>query len=477
MNKLTLFKATALAAALTLVGCGSLTPDYTRPEAPVPSQFPVSTTADGTAGAMTSAASTAAADLPWQTFFTDPQLQQLIRIALENNRDLRVALRNVEQARALVDSRNADRWPTVYAGAGLTRGTASDGSVGSTFTAGLSVPASVGYEVDLFGRLHSLSDAAFAQYLASTEAGHAAQITLIGAVASSYFALQADTALQELAQQTLKTREDSTKLFQLRFDQGASSQLELSQAQSLLGAARVSLAQSTRQRLLDENALTLLLGQAAPPALLVAQTALPPMPALTVGLPSEVLLRRPDVRQAEQQLLAAHANIGAARAAFFPKISLTTSVGSVSNQLEGLFKSGSFAWSIAPQLLMPIFDAGRNQANLASVKAAREVALAQYEKAIQSAFREVADALAGRATLALQLQGQQDQTRAEGERSRLTELRFKNGASSYLEVLDAQRSLFASQQADLQLGSQVLQNQATLYRVLGGGWRAADDKN
>jgi multidrug efflux system outer membrane protein len=426
---------------------------------------------------MTSAASTAAADLPWQTFFTDPQLQQLIRIALENNRDLRVALRNVEQARALVDSRNADRWPTVYAGAGLTRGTASDGSVGSTFTAGLSVPASVGYEVDLFGRLHSLSDAAFAQYLASTEAGHAAQITLIGAVASSYFALQADTALQELAQQTLKTREDSTKLFQLRFDQGASSQLELSQAQSLLGAARVSLAQSTRQRLLDENALTLLLGQAAPPALLVAQTALPPMPALTVGLPSEVLLRRPDVRQAEQQLLAAHANIGAARAAFFPKISLTTSVGSVSNQLEGLFKSGSFAWSIAPQLLMPIFDAGRNQANLASVKAAREVALAQYEKAIQSAFREVADALAGRATLALQLQGQQDQTRAEGERSRLTELRFKNGASSYLEVLDAQRSLFASQQADLQLGSQVLQNQATLYRVLGGGWRAADDKN
>jgi multidrug efflux system outer membrane protein len=477
MNKLTLFKATALAAALTLVGCGSLTPDYTRPEAPVPSQFPVSTTADGTAGAMTSAASTAAADLPWQTFFTDPQLQQLIRIALENNRDLRVALRNVEQARALVDSRNADRWPTVYAGAGLTRGTASDGSVGSTFTAGLSVPASVGYEVDLFGRLHSLSDAAFALYLASTEAGHAAQITLIGAVASSYFALQADTALQELAQQTLKTREDSTKLFQLRFDQGASSQLELSQAQSLLGAARVSLAQSTRQRLLDENALTLLLGQAAPPALLVAQTALPPMPALTVGLPSEVLLRRPDVRQAEQQLLAAHANIGAARAAFFPKISLTTSVGSVSNQLEGLFKSGSFAWSIAPQLLMPIFDAGRNQANLASVKAAREVALAQYEKAIQSAFREVADALAGRATLALQLQGQQDQTRAEGERSRLTELRFKNGASSYLEVLDAQRSLFASQQADLQLGSQVLQNQATLYRVLGGGWRAADDKN
>jgi multidrug efflux system outer membrane protein len=481
MSTLTVFKSTALAAALaTLAACGSLTPDYTRPEAPVPQQFPVGVTADGTAVAVPATAATpAAADLPWPSFFTDPQLQQLIRIALDNNRDLRVALRNVEQARAQVDSRNADRWPTVYAGAGLTRGTASDGSIGSTYTAGLSVPASVGYEVDLFGRLHSLSDAAFAQYLASTEAGHAAQISLIGAVASSYFALQADTALLQLAQQTLKTREESGKLFQLRFDQGASSQLELSQAQSLLGAARVNLAQVTRQRLLDENALNLLLGQTAPPALLAGNTpiAMAALPALNVGLPSEVLLRRPDIRQAEQQLLAAHANIGAARAAFFPKILLSASVGSVSSQLEGLFKSGTFAWSIAPQLLMPLFDAGRNQANLASVTAAREVAVAQYEKAIQSAFREVADALAGRATLALQLQGQQDQTRAEEQRSRLTDLRFKNGASSYLEVLDAQRSLFASQQAELQLGSQVLQNQAVLYRVLGGGWRAADADN
>jgi NodT family efflux transporter outer membrane factor (OMF) lipoprotein len=197
---------------------------------------------------------------------------------------------------------------------------------------------------------------------------------------------------------------------------------------------------------------------------------------LPAGLPSEVLLRRPDVRQAEQQLLAAHANIGAARAAFFPKILLSASVGSVSSELEGLFKTGSFAWSIAPQLLMPIFDAGRNQANLASAKAAREVAVAQYEKAIQSAFREVADALAGRATLGQQLQAQQTQTQSETERSRLTELRFKNGASSYLEVLDAQRSLFASQQAQLQLASQVQQNQATLYRVLGGGWTAEDEK-
>ena len=470
MSTMTFFKRLSLTAvAASLVACGSLTPDYERPAAPVPAQFPLDADASQTG--------TAASDLPWQTFFADAHLQQLIRIALDNNRDLRVALLNVEQAKTQVDSRNADRWPSVYAGAGLTRGTASDGSVGSTYTAGLSVPATLAYEVDLFGRLHSLSDVAFAQYLASTEAGKTAQISLVGAVASAYFALQADSALLDLAQQTLATREDSTKLFQLRFDQGASSQLDLSQAQSLLQAARANVAQSTRQRMLDVNALNLLLGQTAPAELTAAGTQAPvQMAALPVGLPSEVLLRRPDVRQAEQQLLAAHANIGAARAAFFPKILLSTSVGSVSSELDGLFKSGSFAWSIAPQLLLPIFDAGRNQANLASAKAAREVAVAQYEKAIQSAFREVADALAGRATLGDQLLAQQAQTASEADRSRLTDLRYKNGASSYLEVLDAQRSLFASQQAELQLNALVQQNQASLYRVLGGGWTAQQNK-
>jgi multidrug efflux system outer membrane protein len=314
---------------------------------------------------------------------------------------------------------------------------------------------------------------AFAQYLASSEAGKAAQISLIGAVANSYFALQADNALLDLAQQTLATREDSIRLIQLRFDKGASSQLDLSQAQSLLESARVSVAQSARLSLLDANALNLLLGQAAPVALMAAGTQAPvQLQDLPVGLSSEVLLRRPDVRQAEQLLLAANANIGAARAAFFPKILLTASAGSVSSQLGDLFKDGTFAWTLAPQLLMPIFDAGRNQANLTAAKTAREVAVAQYEKAIQSAFREVADALAGRATLGEQARAQQAQSAAEAERARLTELRYKNGASSYLEVLDAQRSLFASQQAVLQLQAQAQQNLATLYRVLGGGWTA-----
>ena len=468
MSDLTVFfKRTAAAAALATLGaCGSMAPDYQRPAAPVPAEFPV--TGDVSGGQV------AAPDLPWQTFFADDHLRQLIQIALDNNRDLRVALLNVEQARAAVDGRNADRWPTVYAGAGLTRGTASNGSVGSTFTAGLSIPATLAYEVDLFNRVHSLSDAAFAQYLASTEAGRAAQISLIGAVASAYFALQSDSALLDLAQQTVATREDSFKLIQLRFDHGASNQLDLSQARSLWESARANVAQSMRLRMQDVNALNLLLGQAAPLALTGAGTQTPVRLAqLPVGLPSELLLRRPDVRQAEQQLIAANANIGAARAAFFPKILLTASAGSVSNQLEGLFKDGSFAWSIAPQLLLPIFDAGRNRANLVVAKVQRELALAQYEKSIQSAFREVADALAGRATLAQQLQAQQAQSAAETERARLTDLRFKNGASSYLEVLDAQRSLFASQQAELQLSAQVQQNLAALYRVLGGGWSKA----
>lgn len=458
-------QATLTVLAVSLVACGSMAPDYKRPEAPVPAHFPLSSPAvEG---------SVAAADMPWKTFFGDERLQKLIQIALDNNRDLRIALLNVEAAKAQVDSRKADLWPTVYAGAGVTRGTASDGSIGNTFNAGVTIPSTLAYEVDLFGRLHSLSDTAFAQYLASTEAGRAAQISLVGAVATSFFALQADRAQVELAQQTAKTREDSLGLIKLRFDNGASSQLDLSQAQSLLEGARVSLAQSTRQRMLDENALNLLLGQIAPPELLAGNSRVtvelvePP-----TGLPSEVLLRRPDVRQAEQQLLAANANIGAARAAFFPSIYLSTSVGSVSNQLENLFTSGSFAWSLAPQLLLPIFDAGRNQATLTSAKATREVAVAQYEKAIQSAFREVADALAGRATLKQQYQAQQSQTQAEVERSRLTELRYRTGASSYLEVLDAQRSLFAAQQAELQLNAQVQQNLATFYRVLGGGWVA-----
>ena len=418
MNTTTIFKRAALTTMVaSLVACGAMAPEYQRPASPVPAEFVAGSKA---------AAGPAVADLPWQTFFADARLQKLIHIALDNNRDLRVALLNVQQARALVDARSADRWPTVNAGLGLTRGAVANGAVTTSISAGVLVTS---YEIDLFDRLRSQSDVAFAQYLASTEASKAVQISLIGAVANSYFALQADSALLDLAQQTLATREDSTRLIQLRFDKGASSQLDLSQAKSLLESARVSVAQSTRQRLQDVNALNLLLGQTAPLELTAADTQVPvQLQELPVGLSSDVLLRRPDVVQAEQQLLAANANIGAARAAFFPKILLTANAGSVSSELANLFSDGTFGWSIAPQLLLPIFDAGRNQANLAVAKVSRDVAVAQYEKAIQSAFREVADALAGRATLGEQMQ------------------------------------------------AQTQQNLATLYRVLGGGWTAEPAK-
>jgi multidrug efflux system outer membrane protein len=455
--------ALSMLAVAALSACGSMTPAYERPAAPVPERFPA---------AETSAATVAAADLPWQQFFTDLRLQQLIEIALQNNRDLRVAALNIEQARASARVRDADLWPTINAGITGSRQPTASGGIASLYSAGLQVTA---YEVDLFNRLRSLGDAAAQQVLASQEARKAVQISLIGSVASAYLAVLADDELLRVTQQTLQTREESRRLFKLRFENGASSLLDLRGAESLLESARVSLAQQTRQRALDENALALLLGQAVPTDL-PAAPALPDMaalPELPAGLPSEVLTRRPDVRQAELQLLAANANIGAARAAFFPKITLTGSLGSVSGALSGLFKAGTGAWAFAPQLLQPIFDAGRNRANLQISEAARDIAVAQYEKAIQSAFREVADALAGRATLGDQLTAQTALLKAEQDRLALTDLRYRNGASSVLEVLDAQRSVYAAQLALVQLQALLQLNRAALYRVLGGGWTAS----
>ncbi len=445
---------------LALGGCSSMAPPLERPAAPVAASFP-----DQVGAPQTGAA---AASIEWQKFFADARLQRLIALALQNNRDLRLAVLNIEQARAQFDIRRADSWPSVNAGLGGARQPTAAGGISSSYTAGVLVTA---YELDLFGRVRSLADAALAQYLATGEARKAVQISLVAAVANAYFSLQGDEELLRVTQQTLVTREASLRLVKLRFDHGASSQLDLRQAESLLESARATLAQATRQRALDENALVLLLGQSLPADLPPAQpiTAASGLPQLPVGLPSEVLVQRPDVRQAEQQLIAANASIGAARAAFFPKISLTGSLGYASSDLGKLFDNG-LAWSFAPQLLQPIFDAGRNQANLKLSEVNREIALAQYERAIQSAFREVADALAGRATLGEQLRAQQAQLAAEQDRYRLAELRYRNGAASYLDVLDAQRSLFAAQQAAVQTQTQAVQNLVTLYRVLGGGW-------
>ena len=450
-----------LVAALALAGCTSMAPKYERPAAPVAAGFTNEATTSG---------AKAASEIEWQSYFADERLKRLIEIALKNNRDLRVALLNIEQARATYGIRRADQWPTVNVGATGTRGPSpTTGNISTLYTVGLQVTA---YELDLFGRVRSLSDAALAQYLGTEEGRKAAQISLIASVANTYLALIADDELLGLTRETLKSREESLKLAKLKFDNGASSELDFRQNESLLEAAKVTLAQLTRQRALDENALTLLLGQAVPsdlpPPLAMSEQRL--AIDLPSGLPSEVLTRRPDVRQAEQQLIAANANIGAARANFFPRISLTASAGTASSELSGLFKSGSSAWTFAPQIVLPIFDAGRNKANLDVAQVNRDIAVAQYEKSIQSAFREVQDALAGRATLGEQARAQLAQANAEQVRFKLADLRYKNGASSYLDVLDAQRSLFASQQAVVQVQAAQVQNLVTLYKVLGGGW-------
>ena len=467
MTKARLSQLLALSAAALLAGC-SMIPTYERPAAPVAAQWPGQTTV-APAGA-------AAADLDWRDFFQDAQLQQLIALALENNRDLRIAVLNIEQARAQYRIQRADQLPSIGLGASQSRqkpGNDGDG-IASVAVGGLSLNA---FELDFFGRVSALSEAAQARYLATTEARKTVQISLVASVASSYLSWLADNELLALTRETLGTREESLKLTKLRFDNGVSSELDYAQSLALHEAARATLAQAQRQRALSENALTLLIGQPLP-ANLPASTTRPSSAAVLAdvpeGLPSDLLERRPDIRQAEQQLLAANAQIGAARAAFFPRISLTGSLGRASTGLTGLFSSGDSvnAWSWAGQLAMPLFDAGRNQAGLEVAQTQRDIAIAQYEKTVQSAFREVADALAGRATLGEQLAAQQAQAAAQANAFRLADLRYQNGVANYLEVLDAQRALFATQQAVTQTALAQRQNQVALYKALGGGWSA-----
>lgn len=456
----------ALLAAALLAGC-SFIPTYERPAAPVASVYPQADAAAAPSDAR------AAADIDWKEYFTDPRLQRLIGMALGNNRDLRVAMLNVEQARAQFQIQRSNQFPTVNAIAAGTRQPSADtGSYANQFQVGLGISA---WEIDFFGRVAALKEQALAQYLATDEARKSAQISLVAAVATGWLTLMADEELLDLSQRTLATREESVRLTRLRLDNGVSSELDHRQAESLAQAARATHAQQRRQRMLDENALVLLLGQPLPEDI---RASLPssrldnaaPMQALPVGLPSDLLVRRPDVRAAEQQLIGANANIGAARAAFFPRISLTAQAGTVSDELSGLFKSGSWAFSLAPQLALPIFDAGRNQAGLDSARAGREIAVAQYEQSIQTAFREVSDALAGQATLQEQINAQRAQVVADAKRLELSDLRYRNGVASYLDLLDAQRSLFATEQSLVVTRLQQLQNQVTLYKVLGGGW-------
>lgn len=470
MTKRSNFRGTlsVVAAAALLAGC-SLIPTYERPAAPVPTTFPSDPAQP---------AGPAAATVPWQDYFADPRLQGLIQTALANNRDLRVSVLNIEQARAQFQIQRSALFPAVGVSASGSRSSPNalqafglGGSVSSNYSVNLGITA---WELDFFGRIGSLKEQALAQYLSTEESRKAAQISLIASVANGWLTLIADDELLELTRQTLDTREESVRLTKLRFDNGVVSEIDYQLANSQAENARATYAQQQRLRAQDENALALLLG-APVPAQALAGGALRldgavPMRDLPAGLPSDLLIERPDIRAAEQQLIAANASIGAARANFFPRISLTTSVGTASTEFSNLFDKGTKAWSFAPSITLPIFNAGANQATLDSARAGQQIAVAQYEKSIQTAFSEVADALAGRATLGEQVRALRAQADAEGVRFKLSDLRYRNGIASALDLLDAQRSLFAVQQAAVQTRLLQLQNQVLLYRALGGGW-------
>lgn len=455
--------AVAAATLTLLAGCSQFQP-FERPATALPAQW------RGTQAAV--AGDAAVQPLPWQRFIVHEPLRALIELALANNRDARIATAQLAQLQAQLRVREAARLPTVNAGVTGNRQTTGEAKpITSTYTGGLLVS---GWEMDFFGRLESLREAARAQYLASAEALRFTQVSLVAGVSNAWLELQANEALLDLTARTVASRQASLKLTQLRFDHGAATALELRQAESLLASARATQAQQLRQRALSRNALALLVGQSLTTEAIPAAATQPPtepdtvLAAVPVALPSQVLLDRPDIRAAEQTLAAADAQIGAARAAFFPRISLTASVGSASSQLSGLFAGGSWGWTLAPQALLPIFDGGANRAGLASAQAGRDVALAQYDKAIQTAFKEVNDALAGRDTLGEQQTAQEALVRAERERLRLSELRLRQGVASQVEVLDAQRSLFAAEQALVQTRYARLQNRVALYRAVGG---------
>lgn len=473
---------------LSLSGC-SLIPTYERPAMAAPAQFPADQ-----ASAADAQAAQSVAELPWTSYFPDPRLQGLIRQALDQNRDLRVAILNIDQLRAAYQIQNADRFPTLNGSVSGTRQPASAPpyALSTTVTGGVTISA---FELDLFGRVKALSEAAAAQVVASEEARKAVHISLVASVANAYYALWADRWQLALTEQTLKTREDSLKLLQLKFDNGVLNELDLRTAQSSVEAARVTRAQALRQWAQDLNALNLLLGRPAspdllPPAVTVNMQALatarnsdeaaqvvqaslwPDLSELPVGLSSDVLLQRPDIAQAEQQLIAANANIGAARAARFPRISLTASAGVVSDSLSGLFNDGRNAWSFAPALTVPLFDAGRTAAGVDAARVKRDMAVAQYDKAIQTAFKEVSDALVARQTYAQQAEAQLAQAKAEAARLRLSTLRYDTGVASQLDLLDAQRALFSAQQALIQAQLARQQAHISVYKALGGGWVA-----
>ncbi|XAH25960.1 efflux transporter outer membrane subunit [Xylophilus sp. GW821-FHT01B05] len=459
-------------AVLAATGC-TLEPHYDRPASPVASAYPTGEAYRAQTEAQASP-QRVAADMGWRDFFDDPGLQRVVALALDNNRDLRVAVLNVAQTRAQYQIQRAGLVPSVNAVADASKSrTPQDlALMGHTKGSQYTVGAAASWELDLFGKTQSLTHQALAQYLATAEARRGAEISLVAQVASQYLAMRAYDEQLKVTRATLLAAQESARVVQLRYDAGTSTELDLREAQGTVEQQEANLTQQIRQRAQAENALVLLAGGPLPgdlptPQAFDAQRFLMDIPA---GLPSDLLARRPDVMEAEQQLRAANANIGAARAAFFPSISLTGQLGTSSPTLGGLFKGGSVAWSFAPQLTVPIFDGARNAAKLDLAQLEKQAFIAQYEKAIQTAFREVADGLAARDTYDSQIRSLQRYTALQQRRLDLSQLRYRNGVDSYLSVLNAQNALYSAQQSLLTTQLARLTNLVDLYRYLGGGW-------
>ena len=448
-----------LTATVFLSACQIL-PEFNKPAAPIPDKFPVAV----------EPAATPVADIGWSEFFLNPELRQAIATALEHNRDLKTAALRIEEARALYSIQRSDQQPTVNGTAGtsgsrqLLAGTMRNSS---SYQVGVGMTA---FELDFFGRVKNLSEAALAQFFATEEAQRAMQVSLIGEVAKAWLAERGLTEQIALAERTLKARTSSYELVKKRFDAGITNALELRQSETLVQTARTAVLALKREHSLSINALALLVGASTPPP---AQSANLSSQAVTAdigaGLSSDLLTHRPDIRAAEQRLRSAQANIAAARAAFFPRISLTAGAGLASTELGNLFQSNSGTWIFSPQLVLPIFDAGRNKANLSLAEVRTDIAIASYEKAIQVAFREVADALSARATLADEIAAQEAVRTSQAARLELAQARYKNGIANYLEVLDAERELFTAEQQLLQTKLLKITNTVDLYRSLGGG--------
>lgn len=461
-------------SATFLGGCSALlAPGYHRPVAPVPSTWPTGP-AYGPSGTVPAGAM---ADLGWHRVILDVRLQELVEIALKNNRDLRIAALNIEKARAQYGISRANMFPPVNAVTSGTHsqsaldlsGPSSSGRVSHSYSAEIGFSS---YELDVFGKVQNQLDAAKESWLQQVELHNSLQISLIAEVAAAYLSLAADQEYLRLAKATWASQQQSLRLARQRFSIGVISQIDVSQVQSSVDAASIDLAAYTTQVEQDRNALAVLLGRQIPDSLVPIDGLLDGAPIvknIPAGLSSDVLLRRPDLRAAEHALKAANANIGAARAAFFPSITLTANTGTASDDINRLFRGGNGSWSFVPQINLPIFSGGSLMASLEAAKISRDINVATYEQGIQTAFREVADALAQYGTINDQLRAQQSLVQATQQSYRLSLLRYRSGIDSYLMVLDSQRSLYAAQKNLLGTKRSQQINLITLYKVLGGG--------